>query len=125
MCLAVSPLCAPDGPATSITSEPCEQSPHFCLQQAPNLTLLTQQNLHSFLLFHGTIAIIGYVLLISTHIPGAQYTGTFLAASGVYPMVPVLVMWNGNNVGGSVKRGVAIAMQVGVGNCGGIIASFM
>jgi len=34
-------------------------------------------------------------------------------------------MWNGNNIGGSIKRGVGIAMQVGTGNCGGIIASFM
>ncbi|KAK5046504.1 hypothetical protein LTR84_008307 [Exophiala bonariae] len=78
-----------------------------------------------FLLFHGSIALIGYILLIATHVPGAQYTGTFLAASGVYPMIPILVMWNGNNVGGSVKRGVAIAMQVGTGNCGGIVASFI
>lgn len=42
-----------------------------------------------------------------------------------YPMVPILVMWNGNNIGGSIKRGVGIAMQVGTGNCGGIVASFM
>jgi hypothetical protein len=40
-------------------------------------------------------------------------------------MIPILVMWNGNNIGGSIKRGVGIAMQVGTGNCGGIIASFM
>lgn len=40
-------------------------------------------------------------------------------------MIPILVMWNGNNTGGSIKRGVAIAMQVGTGNCGGIVASFM
>jgi hypothetical protein len=42
-----------------------------------------------------------------------------------YPMIPVMVMWNGNNIGGTVKRGVGIAMQIGVGNCGGVIASFM
>lgn len=40
-------------------------------------------------------------------------------------MIPVMVMWNGNNIGGTVKRGVGIAMQIGVGNCGGVIASFM
>lgn len=38
---------------------------------------------NSFLLFHGSIALVGYILLIATHVPGAQYTGTFLAASGV------------------------------------------
>lgn len=36
-----------------------------------------------------------------------------------------MVMWNGNNIGGSVKRGVGIAMQIGFGNCGGVIASFV
>lgn len=40
-------------------------------------------------------------------------------------MIPISLMWNGNNIGGSVKRGVGLAMQVGVGNCGGIISSFM
>ncbi|KEF63294.1 uncharacterized protein A1O9_01271 [Exophiala aquamarina CBS 119918] len=79
----------------------------------------------SFLLFHGSIALVGYVLLIATRVPAAQYIGTFLAASGVFPTIPILVMWNGNNIGGSVKRGVGIAMQVGTGNCGGIVASFI
>jgi hypothetical protein len=72
-----------------------------------------------------TLALIGYVLLISSGIPAAQYTGTFLAACGVYPMIPIMVMWNGNNIGGSTKRGVGIAMQIGFGNCGGVIASFV
>lgn len=71
------------------------------------------------------VAIIGYILLISTNIPAAQYIGTFLAACGVYPTIPIMVMWNGNNVGGSTKRGVGIAMQIGIGNCGGVIASFV
>jgi len=50
-------------------------------------------------------AIVGYILLIATKIPAAQYIGTFLAACGVYPVIPVMVMWNGNNIGGSTKRG--------------------
>lgn len=33
--------------------------------------------------------------------------------------------WNSNNIGGSLKRGVGIAMQVGFGNLGGIIAGFV
>lgn len=72
-----------------------------------------------------SLAIIGYILLISTTIPAAQYVGTFLAACGVYPMIPISVMWNGNNIGGSTKRGVGIAMHIGFGNCGGVIASFV
>lgn len=32
---------------------------------------------------------------------------------GIYPNVPQGVAWNGNNIGGSLKRGVGIAMHVG------------
>jgi len=63
-------------------------------------------------------------MLISTHKPGVQYFGTFLAAAGIYPNVPMGVAWNGNNIGGSTKRGVGIAMHVGFGNLGGTIAAF-
>lgn len=72
-----------------------------------------------------SLALIGYILLISSGIPAAQYIGTFFAACGVYPMIPIMVMWNGNNIGGSTKRSVGIAMQIGFGNCGGVIASFV
>jgi hypothetical protein len=35
------------------------------------------------------------------------------------------VAWNGNNIGGSLKRAVGIAMQVGFGNLGGTISAFI
>lgn len=69
-------------------------------------------------------SIVGFTMLISTHKPGVQYLGTFLAAGGIYPNVPMGVAWNGNNIGGSTKRGVGIAMHVGFGNLGGTIAAF-
>jgi hypothetical protein len=34
------------------------------------------------------------------------------------------VAWNSNNIGGSLKRGIGIAMQIGFGNLGGVISSF-
>lgn len=70
------------------------------------------------------VSIIGFSMLISTHRPGVQYLGTFFAAAGIYPNVPMGVAWNGNNIGGSTKRGVGIAMHVGFGNLGGVIAAF-
>ena len=69
-------------------------------------------------------AILGFVLLACSGKPGIQYTGTFFAASGIYPLVPMGVAWNGNNIGGSLKRGVGIAMHVGFGNLGGAISAF-
>ncbi|KAK8021586.1 hypothetical protein PG990_006724 [Apiospora arundinis] len=54
-----------------------------------------------------------------------QYTGTVLAAIGIYAQIPLSLAWNGANIGGSLKRGTGIAMQVMGGNCGGIIASYV
>jgi hypothetical protein len=44
---------------------------------------------------------------------------------GIFPLVPLIGAWNSNNIGGSLKRGVGIAMQVGFGNLGGAIAGFV
>jgi hypothetical protein len=46
----------------------------------------------------------------------AASAGTFFLASGIYPNVPASVACNGNNIGGSLKRSVGIAMQVGMQN---------
>lgn len=70
-------------------------------------------------------AIIGFAMLAASHNTKVQYVGTFFAASGIYPLVPMGVAWNGNNIGGSLKRGVGIAMHVGFGNLGGAISAFM
>lgn len=77
-----------------------------------------------FMMFFCAVAILGFVLLIATDKPAVQYVGTFLAVSGIYPNVPMGVAWNGNNIGGSTKRAVGIAMHVGFGNLGGVISSF-
>lgn len=78
-----------------------------------------------FMLFFLAMALAGWVMLISTTKPGVQYTGTFLACSGIFACVPLGVAWNGNNIGGSLKRGVGIAMHVGAGNLGGVMAAFI
>lgn len=62
---------------------------------------------------------------ISSDANPVKYTGCFFAGMGIYPNVPQGVAWNGNNIGGSVKRGVGIAMHVGFGNLGGAIAGFI
>jgi hypothetical protein len=64
-------------------------------------------------------------MLLSSNNNGVKYAGTFFAASGIYPNVPQGVAWNGNNIGGSLKRGVGIAMHVGFGNLGGVLSSYI
>jgi hypothetical protein len=61
---------------------------------------------------------------VTTENPKVRYLGTFFAASGIYPNVSQTVAWNGNNIGGSTKRAVGIAMQVGFGNLGGVLSGF-
>jgi MFS family permease len=72
-----------------------------------------------------TIGALGFIMLTVTNIPGVNYTGMFFAAAGVYPLIPVVVSWGSNNCGGSLKKGVATAIIVSVGNAGGVISSFI
>ncbi|KIW43317.1 uncharacterized protein PV06_04429 [Exophiala oligosperma] len=78
-----------------------------------------------FMIGFNITALIGLIMLISSQNPHVKYTGCFLFAAGIYPNVPQGVAWNGNNIGGSVKRGVGIAMHVGFGNLGGAISGFI
>merc|ERR1712169_84494 len=78
-----------------------------------------------FMIGFNCVALIGLVMLIASQNPHVKYTGCFFFAAGIYPNVPQGVAWNGNNIGGSVKRGVGIAMHVGFGNLGGAISGFI
>jgi predicted MFS family arabinose efflux permease len=78
-----------------------------------------------FMLVFCIVAASGWIMLISSGKFAIQYTGVFLATGGIFPLVPLGVAWNSNNIGGSLKRGVGIAMHVGFGNLGGVISSFI
>lgn len=76
-------------------------------------------------LFSEALAIIGYAILIATKNAKYSYVGTFLSCAGTYSTVPILVSWASNNTGGDTKKGVRIALMVGIGNLGGICSSFV
>jgi len=78
-----------------------------------------------FMIFFMCMAIVGLIMLMATQKPAVKYAGCFFLASGIYPNVPQGVAWNGNNIGGSLKRGVGIAMHVGFGNLGGTISAYL
>ncbi|KAK7948646.1 uncharacterized protein PG986_009532 [Apiospora aurea] len=106
----------------------------------------------TYMIFFNCVAIFGFILQIASSNNALKYAGTFFAAMGIYPNVPQGVAWNGNNIGGSTKRSVGIgkletfskcgavtlvsntstsssssslAMHVGFGNLGGVIAGFI
>ncbi|KAG2363325.1 MFS general substrate transporter [Suillus spraguei] len=78
-----------------------------------------------FIIGCAVVAIVGYILLYCGGSAGMSYAGTCLAAIGVYPTIAVDLAWAGSNAGGDLKRGVVIAMVIGLGNLGGICSSFI
>lgn len=71
------------------------------------------------------VSLIGYIVANTRTSAGAGYAGAVLAAVGVFPTIAVDLAWAGGNAGGDMKRGVVIAMVIGVGNLGGICSSFV
>jgi len=78
-----------------------------------------------FIIGGAFVSIIGYIVLYTQSEPGAGYAGSIIACMGVYPTIAVNLAWAGGNAGGDVKRGVVIAMVIGIGNLGGICSSFI
>ncbi|EXJ80382.1 hypothetical protein A1O1_08526 [Capronia coronata CBS 617.96] len=78
-----------------------------------------------FMIGFNCIALTGLTMLIASQNPHVKYAGCFFFAAGIYSNVPQGVAWNGNNIAGTVKRGVGIAMHVGFGNLGGAISGFI
>ncbi|CUM64638.1 uncharacterized protein PRCAT00002247001 [Priceomyces carsonii] len=79
-----------------------------------------------FFIFCCLIAIVGLALILGeTHNPNARYGGCFLAASGLYTAMPLLVCWTSLNFHGHLRKSVGTAFQIGFGNIGGIIATYI
>lgn len=75
-----------------------------------------------FIMFCSLISIIGYAMLYATSpkkLPGVGYAGSILAALGIFPTIPLMLAWGSGNAGGSLKKGVTIGLQSGIGNLGG------
>lgn len=72
-----------------------------------------------FIIAGAILAIIGYIILITSATTGVQYFATFLCAGGIYPATAITLSWPANNVSGQLKRAVACALQISVGNVRG------
>lgn len=78
-----------------------------------------------FILGSSSIAIIGYLILLSTPKgrPGVSYTGTIFAAAGIYPSTAIVLSWPAANVSGQTKRATATAMTITIGNLGAVLGT--
>ncbi|THH06988.1 hypothetical protein EW145_g3694 [Phellinidium pouzarii] len=76
-----------------------------------------------FIVIGLTMCLIGFAINISAAPRGAKYFGTFFCVAGSYASFPGVVSWLGNNLAGQYKRGVGMALHIGIGNFAGAIAS--
>ena len=95
-----------------------------------------------FAMLGSCIGLAGFVILYVVHNnTHAEYAALFLAATGIYTAMPMVLCWcsmNGESqpttirhrpdvlcpVHGHAQRAVGLAFQIGAGNCGGIIAAY-
>ena len=76
-----------------------------------------------FIMGSSCLAIIGYIILLTSRKASVSYGGTILAASGIYPATAIVLSWPANNVSGQTKRATANAMQISIGNLGAILGT--
>lgn len=76
-----------------------------------------------FIIASSALAIVGFIILIADYRPEVSYGGTILATSGAYCTAAMVAGWPANNVSGQTKRAIASAVQISIGNLGGIVGS--
>ncbi|KAF8238161.1 MFS general substrate transporter [Tricholoma matsutake] len=70
-----------------------------------------------------SIAGVGYIILLSSKKAALSYFAVYLAACGIYPVIANTVAWVSNNVEGSYKRSVSIAVMISFGSINGAVSS--
>ncbi|KEF51441.1 uncharacterized protein A1O9_12590 [Exophiala aquamarina CBS 119918] len=70
-----------------------------------------------------SLAIIGFSLLLSDVKTPVKYAATFLAAMGIYPIIPNSVSWLANNTEGMYKRGFTLGFAMCFANIQGVAVS--
>lgn len=76
-----------------------------------------------FVVLGAVVSMAGYIIAYTTSKPGPGYAAAIIAASGVFPIIAVIIVWAGGNAGGDLKRGVVIAMVIGIGNFAGYVSA--
>ncbi|PPR00405.1 hypothetical protein CVT26_009690 [Gymnopilus dilepis] len=75
-----------------------------------------------FILLGLIFCLIGFSINISNAPNSVKYFGIFFCVGGGYAAFPGIVAWLGNNLAGQYKRGIGMAIHIGVGNFSGAMA---
>ncbi|KAI8947447.1 MFS general substrate transporter [Xylaria longipes] len=72
------------------------------------------------------ITVAGFAVLLSIHTnTTVEYAVLHLVTIGTYGVLPIIVCWFQMNLGGHHRRSIGSAWQIGFGNLGGIIATYL
>ena len=77
------------------------------------------------ILVSGIIAMVGYMIFLTSSSNPVLYGSVFLQAVGAFTATPAIGTWNVNNVQPHYKRSTAIALALGTANCGGILSTWI
>ena len=77
-----------------------------------------------FIVLGNTLAMIGYIMLVTTDKDAVKYLGVFFAACGAFPLGPFYLAWGLNNAAGPSIRAVTGAYIVALGTFGAILATW-
>jgi len=78
-----------------------------------------------YLVIFNALAMLGYILLLAYISTGVSYFATFLTAIGLFTSSALNMTWLANNLFPSTKRAAGSAMQVAVGQLGGIAGAYI
>ncbi|EKM59630.1 uncharacterized protein PHACADRAFT_205855 [Phanerochaete carnosa HHB-10118-sp] len=78
-----------------------------------------------FMMVTAAVSMAGFAILFRVHDDqNLQYGALFLAATGAFSSMPVIVCWFSTNLAGHRRRAIGTAWQIGFDNTGGIIATY-
>ncbi|KAL2060264.1 hypothetical protein VTL71DRAFT_9659 [Oculimacula yallundae] len=109
---------------TQLLTIPCYATGAIAYMIAAHLSDRTSKRA-LFTLIGGTSSVIGYGILLSNASSGVHYFGCFMVAGGLYIVVGLPLAWLPNNSPRYAKRTTATGMQLTIGNCSGILSSFL
>ncbi|PAV19725.1 MFS general substrate transporter [Pyrrhoderma noxium] len=70
-----------------------------------------------------SLGIAAYLILIFSRSAALSYFAVYMAACGIYPLIPNIIAWCANNVEGTYKRSVSLGWVIGFGNINGAATS--
>ncbi|SCV05130.1 LANO_0H00694g1_1 [Lachancea nothofagi CBS 11611] len=83
------------------------------------------QNRWCFVLSSSLIAVTGLSMILGSNDPNVRYGGCFVTSIGLYSAMPGLICSTSLNLGGHLRKSFGTGFQIGFGNIGGIIATFL